>query len=586
MNSNLKNESGITLLALMVTIITLIILSGVTIFSVVNFNIVDNAATAKTKSDIKVVYEQLTEAINAKKLNGEDVTTLEIQLAELEKIKDAHPDLLEKIQNIDPAILSMLIISKGDIQYMDEKVAEYVGNDEAKKQEIIEYLKELGIELFTPLDVETKQQISEIFWTPGQEGTTGTKTIIEKTVTEYVYQISVILDLSSSMLWAYDYTGDDQSKFIYDYENETQRLYVAKQAINAFLDKFFEERTTGQVQVITFNADSAGNTSSSSSNNRWPGQNNNSSSYKGYMELINTGLNHSIATNATEAESLKTAVSDITLTTGLGTYYIGPLNLARTSLKTYFPTYSEEPVITRDESNPDEVVITETKYEVKPLIIFLSDGVPSPFGTYEESEYRTEVINKTNEIKRDYEIEIYTIGFTLDSDILSDMASVIKDENGNDKIMYFTASNMNALMSAFNEILEKTYVEPGTGGTTKIETKVTTATDREEQGSVSTEGYKNLVSYDIDGKLDRTGPIQICEPNADGGYTVLESHYVNNLPEYLIYDGNKVYWDLSKMSAELLAKKPILKFRVLTEQQATNTTDENTTIDDTNTTTN
>lgn len=583
MNSNLKNENGITLLALMVTIITLIILSGVTIFSVVNFNIVDNAATAKTKSDIKVVYEQLTEAINAKKLNGEDVTTLEIQLAELEKIKDAHPDLLEKIQNIDPAILSMLIISKGDIQYMDEKVAEYVGNDEAKKQEIIEYLKELGIELFTPLDVETKQQISEIFWTPGQEGTTGTKTIIEKTVTEYVYQISVILDLSSSMLWAYNYTGEDQSKFIYDYEDETQRLYVAKQAINSFLDKFFEERTTGQVQVITFNADSAGNTSSSSSNNKWPGQNNNnSSSYKGYMELINTGLTHSIATNATEAASLKTAVSDITLTTGLGTYYIGPLNLARTSLKNYFPTYSEEPVTTRDESNPDEVVITNTKYEVKPLIIFLSDGEPSDtsYG------YEKEVIDLATEIKQSSGIDIYTIGFTLDSDILSDMASVIKDENGNDKIMYFTASNMSALMSAFNEILENTVVEPGTGGTTKIETKVTTATDREEQGSVSTEGYKNLVSYDIDGKLDRTGPIQICEPNADGGYTVLESHYVNNLPEYLIYDGNKVYWDLSKMSAELLAKKPILKFRVLTEQQATNTTDENTTIDDTNTTTN
>ena len=208
MKLNFKSENGITMIALMITIIVLIMLAGVTLYSAMNFNVIGNATDAKVKADLKTVYEQLAEAINSKKLDGEDTKILELRLDALSDLEAKDPEIYSKIQNVDPEILAMLIISQGDIKYIEDEVREYYrisgeGDnavyDEEKIADMLKYFEELGIDEFVAKESHTTQQLSTVIITPGGESVAGTKTKVTKNITEYEYQVTIVLDLSASM---------------------------------------------------------------------------------------------------------------------------------------------------------------------------------------------------------------------------------------------------------------------------------------------------------------------------------------------------------------------------------------------------
>ena len=60
-------------------------LAGVTLYTLINLNIIGISSDAKVKADLKTIYEQLSEVINAKKLDGEDTSVLELKLDALDE---------------------------------------------------------------------------------------------------------------------------------------------------------------------------------------------------------------------------------------------------------------------------------------------------------------------------------------------------------------------------------------------------------------------------------------------------------------------------------------------------------------------
>lgn len=559
MKPNFKSEKGITMLALMVTIITLIILAGVTLYSVINFNIVDNATEAKVKSDLKTVYEQLSEVINAKKLDGEDVTVLELRLDALDQLEASDPDIYEKIQNMDPEILSMLIISQGDIKYIEDEIKEYCkttdeldenGNiiyDQERFEEILNYLKEIGIEEFVAKDSKTTQQVSKVIISPGGESVAGTKTKITKNITTYEYHVSIVLDLSASMDFGIEDDPDtwryDETEEALDDDDPNQRLYVAKNAINTFIDSFYETQEKGQLQVITFNFNNQ-------EAKRWT-----HTFYSGTMLLKGKdkvtvlAAQDGVARNKTEAQQIKTAISDIALPDSLGTYYYDAMDLSRSYLKSNSFT-STARTETETEETSDTITITNKTIENKKIMIFLSDGEPN--------DSTNNIISLANTIKNTDGIDLYTIGFSsgVTSNILSQMAST-KDGT----TLYYVANNAAALTESFNSILESATTEQGQEAV--FEETIITEPEVSDVGSVNTSKNNNLLTYEIvGGTFDKTSPVEICRKEGDS-YTVLRSYYVNNLPESISYDGTAVYWDLSKEDDELIGDNIVLRFSVI-----------------------
>lgn len=520
MLEKLKIQKGVTLVALMLTIVVLLMLTGIIVYNVINFNIIDNAASAKMKADLKQVYEQVAEELNNKRLDGEDVTILE------GKLKD-----FAELQNVEEDIINLLYVSKGEVTYILENVESYCENDEEKIAELLKYLEELSIEEFKEV-VATTDQVTTKVELEVQGGQEAVKTEIHRTIDKYEYNVSIVLDLSASMLWAYNYTGSNQNYFIYDHSNETQRLYIAKQAINSFIDNFFATRT-GAVQVITFNYDN-----NSKNQNR-------ECEYSGTMQVLNSGLENAIAKNATEATNLKNAVSAIEITSNLGTYYNYALNYAKTQLTSNFD--NEERTETQTTQTANTIEYVTTNIHKKNMIIFISDGAPS--------DNENTIRQTANEIKKS--MDIYTVGFTTSNDILNDMAST--DENA--QPYYYTASNATELINSLSSILDSSDV---TGGqdevVSSVEVKNVTTTTTEKGTEAGDQ--KTIIEYPIEAGtiLDKTSPIEIWS-----GSTLLESYYVNNLPESITYENGTIYWDLSKLEEKYLnsSEKLQLKFEVI-----------------------
>ena len=558
MKLNFKSENGITMIALMITIIVLIMLAGVTLYSAMNFNVIGNATDAKVKADLKTVYEQLAEAINSKKLDGEDTKILELRLDALSDLEAKDPEIYSKIQNVDPEILAMLIISQGDIKYIEDEVREYYrisgeGDnavyDEEKIADMLKYFEELGIDEFVAKESHTTQQLSTVIITPGGESVAGTKTKVTKNITEYEYQVSIVLDLSASMDYGIEYNKSTTLK-----DNDpNQRLYVAKNAINTFIDAFYASQEKGQLQVITFNYNSL-------NSSRYD------TVYYGTLLLRNPDGNTvlssqgGVAKNKTEAEQIKSAVSSITLPTDLGTYYCTAMELAESYL-TQKSNYKGFTSTARTESETtetaDTITITNKTIENKKIMIFLSDGEPN-------DKPKTNITDIANRMKTSKGIDIYTIGFSdgVSSDILNQMASV-KD----DKTLYYVAKNAAALTESFSSILESATTEQGQEAV--FEETIITEPEISDVGEVKTGKNNNLLTYEIGGGVfDKTSPVEICRRESDGTYTVLRSYYVNNLPESISYDGKAVYWDLSKEDAELVGKNIVLRFSVVQINEA------------------
>ena len=516
-----KNENGITMIALLITIIVLIMLAGVTLYTLINLNIIGISSDAKVKADLKTIYEQLSEVINAKKLDGEDTSVLELKLDALDELQNKDPEIYSKIQNIDPEILEMLIISQGDIKYIEEKVRDlYIISgegdnavyDEEKIADMLKYLEELGIEEFVAKESHTTQQLSTVIITPGKESVAGTKTKITKNITEYEYQVSIVLDLSASMDYGIEYNKSTTLK-----DNDpNQRLYVAKNAINTFIDAFYASQEKGQLQVITFNYNSL-------NSSRYD------TVYYGTLLLRNPDGNTvlssqgGVAKNKTEAEQIKSAVSSITLPTDLGTYYCTAMELAESYL-TQKSNYKGFTSTARTESETtetaDTITITNKTIENKRIMIFLSDGEPN-------DKPKSDITDIANRMKTSSGIDVYTIGFSdgVSSDILNQMASVKED-----KTLYYVAKNAAALTESFASILESATTEQGQEAV--FEETIITEPEISDVGEVNTGKNNNLLIYEIGGgKFDKTSPIEICRKEADGTYTVLASYYVNNLPQ-------------------------------------------------------
>ena len=545
-----KNENGITMIALLITIIVLIMLAGVTLYTLINLNIIGISSDAKVKADLKTIYEQLSEVINAKKLDGEDTSVLELKLDALDELQNKDPEIYSKIQNIDPEILEMLIISQGDIKYIEEKVrdlyiisgeGENAVYDEEKISEMLKYLEELGIEEFVAKESHTTQQLSTVIITPGKESVAGTKTKITKNITEYEYQVSFVLDLSGSMMFSIYDKGEED--YLAD-DNPNQRLLVAKNAISNFIDSFYNLQEKGQLQVITFNFDSS---------NAYQKKD----KYSGTMFLKdkngNTVLSSKsgVAENKTEAAQIKQAINDISIPQGLGTYYTEAVNKAASSLRNPNMFKSTVRTETKTEETADTITITNKTIENKKIIIFFSDGEPS------QRAEKTSIVNVTNTIKASGDIDIYTIGFAIDTNVLKNMATV-KDG----KTLYYTATDTQSLIDTFASILESATTEQGQEAV--FEETIITEPEISDVGEVNTGKNNNLLIYEIGGgKFDKTSPIEICRKEADGTYTVLASYYVNNLPQSITYDGTAVYWDLSKEKSEFIGNNIVLRFSVV-----------------------
>ena len=563
MKLNFKSENGITMIALMITIIVLIMLAGVTLYSAMNFNVIGNATDAKVKADLKTVYEQLAEAINSKKLDGEDTKILELRLDALSDLEAKDPEIYSKIQNVDPEILAMLIISQGDIKYIEDEVREYYrisgeGDnavyDEEKIADMLKYFEELGIDEFVAKESHTTQQLSTVIITPGGESVAGTKTKVTKNITEYEYQVTIVLDLSASMDFGIVNDPktyyDDRDKALDD-NNPNQRLYVAKNAINTFIDAFYASQEKGQLQVVTFNF----NTQEAKAYTH--------TFYSGTMLLKGKDKQTVLATQngvakiKTDAAQIKQAISDIALPDSLGTYYCEAMELAESYLtgkrQGFTSTARTESETTE---TADTITITNKTIENKRIMIFLSDGEPN--------DYKTTIKNTANRIKTSSGIDIYTIGFSdgVSSDILNQMASV-KD----DKTLYYVAKNAAALTESFSSILESATTEQGQEAV--FEETIITEPEISEVGEVKTGKNNNLLTYEIGGGVfDKTSPVEICRRESDGTYTVLRSYYVNNLPESISYDGKAVYWDLSKEDDELVGNNIVLRFSVVQINEA------------------
>ena len=88
MKEKLKGRNGITLIALVITIIVLLILAGVTIASITGENgILGKAQSAKIKNEKASIQEEIERAVLASRMNDNvriDTTTLEEELNKID----------------------------------------------------------------------------------------------------------------------------------------------------------------------------------------------------------------------------------------------------------------------------------------------------------------------------------------------------------------------------------------------------------------------------------------------------------------------------------------------------------------------
>ena len=112
------SQKGITLIALIITIIVMLILVGVTINVVLNGGLFQKAETATYQTEASLVKEQL-----------EIAKAIELANAEGKKIEDYSYITVEKLSNLDPKTKTkfkdiILVNSNGDVCYNPANVTE------------------------------------------------------------------------------------------------------------------------------------------------------------------------------------------------------------------------------------------------------------------------------------------------------------------------------------------------------------------------------------------------------------------------------------------------------------------------------
>lgn len=167
----LKRNKGITLIALVITIIVLLILSGVTIATLTGNNgVLTKANVAKERMEESNVYEQLSIAILGRYMSNEDFSiniTKENAISELEK--ESFTENVVSYYYIPDKNIARIAIEKSgnyyfykisetgsverdyDIYQGDEILDLYVNNNAFTEQEMNEWLS--GLEYNETLDI-------------------------------------------------------------------------------------------------------------------------------------------------------------------------------------------------------------------------------------------------------------------------------------------------------------------------------------------------------------------------------------------------------------------------------------------------
>ena len=159
MNKKLKSKLGITLIALVITIIILLILAGVTISSIVNGNLIGKASEAKFKTKMaeyrddtnQYVSWQVTENMdtNTQKINSGEVLkdAIEREIVTDIKKEDVTTNIEDILKNIKKSDKDTVVVYKGELYY--------VSNDKTKNNDKqVKWCNDIGIKVLEYKDPE------------------------------------------------------------------------------------------------------------------------------------------------------------------------------------------------------------------------------------------------------------------------------------------------------------------------------------------------------------------------------------------------------------------------------------------------
>lgn len=201
----MKNNKGVTLIALVVTIIIMLILAGVSISSVLNNSTIDKAREVSFKSeaqDIKDAWET--------KIIGIDSTYLEYSdLTSLLGGSNASDDMLKKLE-----------IQNGELVYKNDKCT-----DEEK-----EWFESLGIYGGVSFVASVKTKINIV----GSD--------IENQTREQAMDVILVLDVSGSME---------------DIDDGVKRSEKMTNVINTTVEQIMELNEKNRVGIVTFSSESS-----------------------------------------------------------------------------------------------------------------------------------------------------------------------------------------------------------------------------------------------------------------------------------------------------------------------------------------
>ena len=159
MKDKLKSKLGITLIALVITIIILLILAGVTISSIVNGNLIGKASEAKFKTKMaeyrddtnQYVSWQVTENMdtNTQKINSGEVLkdAIEREIVTDIKKEDVTTNIEDILKNIKKSDKDTVVVYKGELYY--------VSNDKTKNNDKqVKWCNDIGIKVLEYKDPE------------------------------------------------------------------------------------------------------------------------------------------------------------------------------------------------------------------------------------------------------------------------------------------------------------------------------------------------------------------------------------------------------------------------------------------------
>ena len=152
MKNKLKSGLGITLIALVITIIILLILAGVTISSIINGGLINRASEAKFKSKMAAYRDEANQYVSWKVIENMDTNTEKINSGEILrdaiereivtdiKKEDVTTNIEDVITDIKKADKDLVVVYKGEMYYVSNEK-----NKDSEKQ--AKWCEDIGIKV-------------------------------------------------------------------------------------------------------------------------------------------------------------------------------------------------------------------------------------------------------------------------------------------------------------------------------------------------------------------------------------------------------------------------------------------------------